>query len=79
MADGPAGLRIVKKYGIDEKGIYRLSENQMMSRLVDYWSEEQWKTVDTLENNLDRKGTVYCQYATAIPTATVLGQCFNEK
>ena len=51
----------------------------MMSRLVDYWSEEQWKTVDTLENNLDRKGTVYYQYATAIPTATALGQCFNEK
>ena len=79
LADGPAGLRIVKKYGIDEKNIYRLSENQMMSRLVDYWSEEQWKTVDTLENNLDRKGTVYYQYATAIPTATALGQCFNEK
>ena len=79
LADGPAGLRIVKKYGIDEKGVYRLSENQLMSRLVDYWSEEQWKTVDTLENNLDRKGTVYYQYATAIPTATALGQCFNEK
>ena len=23
LADGPAGLRIVKKYGIDEKGVYR--------------------------------------------------------
>ena len=79
LADGPAGLRIAKKYGVDEKGTYRLSENQLMSRLVDYWSEEEWKQVDTEENNLDRKGTVYYQYATAIPTATALGQCFNEK
>ena len=79
LADGPAGLRIVKKYGIDEKGVYRLCENQMSMRMVDYLSEEEWKKVDTLENNLDRNGTVYYQYATAIPTATALGQSFNEK
>ena len=79
LADGPAGLRIVKKYGIDENGIYRLSDNLMAMRMVDYLSEEEWKKVDTLENNLDRKGTVYYQYATAIPTATALGQCFNEE
>ena len=79
LADGPAGLRIVKKYGIDEKGVYRLCENQMSMRMVDYLSEEEWKKVDTLENNVNRNGTVYYQYATAIPTATALAQSFNEK
>ena len=79
LADGPAGLRIVKKYGIDEKGVYRLCENQMSMRMVDYLSEEEWKKVDTLENNVNRNGTVYYQYATAIPTATALAQSFNDK
>ena len=70
LADGPAGLKLVKKYGIDEKGVYRLCDNIVAMRMKDYLSEEEWKKVDTLENNLDRKGTVYYQYATAIPTAT---------
>ena len=79
LADGPAGLRIVKKYGIDEKGVYRLCDNTMAICNKDFYSEEDWKNVDTLENNLDRKGTIYYQYATAIPTATALAQCFNEE
>jgi beta-glucosidase len=45
----------------------------------DFYSEEDWKKVDTLENNLDRNGTVYYQYATAIPTGTALAQSFNEE
>jgi hypothetical protein len=64
LADGPAGLRIVKKYGIDEKGVYRLCDNIMAICNKDFYSEEAWKKVDTLENNLDRKGTVYYQFAT---------------
>ena len=79
LADGPAGIRIIKKYGIDDKGVYRLCDNQMSMRNKDYLSEEDWKKVDTLENNLDRKGKVYYQYATAIPTATALAQSFNEE
>ena len=79
LADGPAGLKLVKKYGIDEKGVYRLSDNIVAMRLKDYLSEEEWKKVDTLENNLDRNGTVYYQYATAIPTATASAQSFNEE
>ena len=45
----------------------------------DLYTDEEWKKVDTLENNLDRKGTVYYQYATAIPTGTSLAQSFNEE
>ena len=72
-------MRIIKKYGIDEKGVYRLRENQISARNKDYLSEEDWKKVDTLENNLDRKGKVYYQYATAIPTEIALAQSFNEE
>ena len=79
LADGPAGIYIVKKYGIDEKGVYRLCDDLRALRLKDYLSEEEWKKVDTLENNLDRNGTVYYQYATAIPTPTALAQTFNEE
>ena len=79
LADGPAGLRLVKKYGEDEKGKYRLCVNPIEARLIDYLSKEEYAKLDTLENNLDRKGKVYYQYATAIPTATALGQSFNEE
>ena len=79
LADGPAGLRLVKKYGIDEKGVYRLCDNINALNNRDLYTDEEWKKVDTLENNLDRKGTVYYQYATAIPTGTSLAQSFNEE
>ena len=78
LADGPAGLRIVKKYGEDENGKYRLCVNPIEARLVDYWSAEEYAKLDTLENNLDRKGEVHYQFATAIPIATALAQSFNE-
>ena len=78
LADGPAGLRLVKKYGEDEKGKYRLCVNPIEARLVDYFTEEEYAKLDTLENNLDRKGEVHYQFATAIPIATALAQSFNE-
>ena len=57
LADGPAGLRIVKKYGVDESGNqYRINDN-----------------------NEDEATKVYYQYTTAIPTATALGQSFNDE
>ena len=78
LADGPAGLRLVKKYGEDEKGKYRLCVNPIEERLIDYFSKEEYAKLDTLENNKDRKGEVHYQYATAIPIATALAQSFNE-
>ena len=78
LADGPAGLRLVKKYGEDDKGKYRLCVNPIEARLVDYLSEEEYAKLDTLENNKNRKGEVHYQFATAIPIATALAQSFNE-
>ena len=79
LADGPAGLRLVKKYGEDEKGKYRLCINPIEWRLGDYLTPEEYAKIDTLDNNLNRKGEIHFQFATAIPIATALAQSFNEE
>ena len=77
MVDGPAGLRINKKFGIDENGSFRLCENLLEDYMHDFYTEEQLKDVDNLENNKDRKGEIHYQFATALPSATSLAQSFN--
>ena len=79
MVDGPAGLRIAKKYGIDENGSYRLCPNLLEDYMHDFYSEEDLKQVDTYENNKNRKGEIYYQFATALPSGTSLAQSFNEE
>ena len=78
MVDGPAGLRIAKKYGVDENGSYRLCPNLLEDYMSDFYTEEELKHVDTYENNKERKGEVHYQFATALPSATSLAQSFNE-
>ena len=77
--DGPAGVNVIKKYGIDEKGIYRLSNDVFMNDLGDFMSQEEISEKDIPQNNKDRKGKIYYQYSTAIPIATALAQSFNEE
>ena len=79
LSDGPAGIRIIKKYGKDDKGIFRLCEDPWFDVLFDYDPNSKH---DTLVNNLERAKKVkevHYQYATAIPTGTSLGQTFNEE
>ena len=45
MIEGPAGLKIVKKYGIDEKGFYRLSDNVITLVDKDLYSEGDLKKI----------------------------------
>ena len=78
MGDGPAGLRLARKYGIDEKGTYRLCDDPMDEGLKDYLSPEEYATLDNYDNNKDRKGEIFYHFATAIPIGTALGQSFNE-
>ena len=78
LGDGPAGLRLARKYGIDEKGTYRLCDDPMDEGLKDYLSPEEYATLDNYDNNKDRKGEIFYHFATAIPIGTSLGQSFNE-
>jgi len=76
MADGPAGLRIAKTYGLDEKGIY--AEDQSVN--ADMRAILPESVAHSL--GLDRKaeergGRHYTQYCSAIPVGTALAQSFN--
>jgi len=79
LVDGPTGLRICKKYGVDEKGKYRLAQCVFLREKKDYMSPEEYAKEDSPDNNQDRKGKVYYQSCTAIPIATALAQTFNEE
>ena len=78
LGDGPAGIRVARKYGVDEKGTYRLCDDPMDEGLRDYLSPEELATLDNYDNNKDRKGEIFYQFATAIPIGIALGQSFNE-
>ena len=77
MADGPAGLRIARIYGIDEKGKYRLNNTSGFGWKKYYMSKKDFSELDEAENNTSRKGNIYYQYTTAIPIGTALAQTFN--
>ena len=79
LTDGPAGLRFCKKYGVDEKGRYRLSDDVFTLRIIDFMSPEEFAKTDMPVNNKDRKGKVHHCYCTALPIATALAQTFNEE
>ena len=79
LVDGPAGIRIAKKYGIDEKGKYRLTDDVFLIKQKDFMTPEEYAKTDAPENNKDRKGKVYYSYCTALPIATALAQTFNEE
>ena len=79
LADGPAGIRIVQKYGIDEKGQYCLSEDPILNEMKNFIPKEYFPNLDIPENHKDRKGKVFYQNSTAIPIRTALSQSFNEQ
>jgi len=79
MCDGPAGLRIARIYGKDEKGTYRLNNNSGFEWKKNYMNKLEYSKQDVAENNTNRKGSIYYQYTTAIPIGTALSQTFNTK
>ena len=67
LADGPAGLRLIKEYRVDGKITQAIPfdmaiENGFLSRVLK-----------------DAKGTSYYQYCTAIPAGTLLAQTWNPE
>ena len=81
MADGPAGLRISRIFGINYRGYHKLSENPLYTNSFTYY-ETQDKISLTPEKDkehpkLSKYSKIIYQYTTAIPIATALAQSFN--
>jgi beta-glucosidase len=80
MADGPAGLRLARIYGIDSKGIHRLSRDIIESNNYLHLAKKQKiSLVKNKTDNIDysKYSKIGYQYPTAIPIATALAQSFN--
>lgn len=76
MADGPAGLRLKQEYGIDKKGVYDLSMDPMMEKMLDFIPKLSRPFIVPKKN---RHGEIHHQYTTAIPIGTALAQSFNDE
>ena len=74
MADGPAGLRLKSTYGVDEKGVYDLSIDPMMVKMLDFIPKIAAPFFKPPKN---RHGEIRHQYTTAIPIGTAVAQSFN--
>ncbi len=74
MADGPAGLRLKTVYGIDKKGVYDISMDPLMEKMMDFLPKASGLFMKPPKN---RHGEVHYQYTTAIPIGTAIAQSFN--
>lgn len=77
MADGPAGLRLSPRYGVDEKGIYPVGERIPAS--LKAFVDDEVKTALGMQGGdaSVRHGEIHDQYCTAIPIGTALAQSWN--
>lgn len=76
MADGPAGLRLSREYGVDENGVYAIGGSGPFDGKQDMMPEEmlaEFKKYDAPE----RHGEIHEQNCSALPIGTALAQSWN--
>jgi len=79
MADGPAGVRISPRYGVDEQGIYEL-ESAMPQAILDFVDENVLRALHAgSTEKVERHGEEFEQWCTAIPVGTALAQSWNPE
>jgi len=78
IADGPAGIRIARTYGLDEQGVYAIDQsvNQDLLAMV---PEPIIHSLGLDQKPEERGGRHYTQYCSAIPVGTAMAQSFNRK
>lgn len=77
MADGPAGLRLSRQYGVDERGIYAVGDT-VPAAFLDFIDEQVLAMFGKdKEKEVPRNGEIYDQYCSAIPVGTALAQSWN--
>ena len=78
MADGPAGLRLSRKYGVDENGMYSL-DNKGLEEMAELLPEEALALLQLDKKMEERHGEVFEQYCSAIPIGTAIAQSWNDE
>ena len=79
MADGPAGVRISKKYWVDETGAHTVG-NEMLEGLSDFLPKPAVIMGKLFNKSKPKNGEqIETHYATAIPIGTALAQSWNLK
>lgn len=77
MADGPAGLRLSKKFWVDENGAHGLG-NQMLEGLSDFLPKPAALMMKLKNTKRPKRGAqVQSQYCTSIPIGTAIAQSWN--
>lgn len=76
MADGPAGLRLSRQYGVDEQGIYAVGDT-VPAAFLDFIDEQVLALFGKDKEEAPRTGQIYDQYCSAIPVGTALAQSWN--
>ncbi len=77
MADGPAGLRLSRKYAVDAKGKLHPLESGIPASIVDIMGSPIKGILKLLTYHPKKKDKLCYQYATAIPIGTAIAQSFN--
>ena len=78
MADGPAGLRLNRQYGVDEKGVFGLDDGNLES-VYEMLPEEMIEMLHLKDKKEERHGEVFDQYCSAIPIGTAIAQSFSDE
>lgn len=79
MADGPAGVRISKKYFVDAKGVVHPIGGTLPETFIDYMPAAATKLTQLTAKKPKSKEDIKTQYATAIPIGTAIAQSFNTE
>ena len=78
MADGPAGLRLSRRYTVDEKGVHAVGET-MPESILELMPAPVAFVMKRLSGSGKVKGEIHEQFCTAIPIGTALAQSWNPE
>ncbi len=79
MADGPAGVRISKKYALDSKGVVHTLGSTLPYSMVMFMTKEKLREIRKSDYKVDIGDKIRHQYTTAIPIGTAIAQSFNTE